>query len=91
MVTDFIIEISGTVTNPSVTNLVNNQKLTLPSISSGKLIIDGKRFVVIKNDQDILDGSNYNFFHIQPGEVGFLFEGDSPNAAVTYKWLHKFI
>lgn len=89
--TDFMIEINGTVSNPSVTNLVTNQKLTLPSISNGKLVIDGKRFVVIKSGQDILEGSNYNFFHIQPGEVGFLFEGENPNATVTYRWLHKFM
>lgn len=91
LVTDFVIEIQGTVTNPSVTNLNDNAKLTMPSISNGRLVIDGKRFAVIKNGQDILDGSNYNFSHIQPGEVGFLFEGENPNAKVTYKWLHKFM
>lgn len=90
LVTDFMIEIQGTVTNPSVTNLNTNQKLTMPSINNGRLVIDGKRFVVIRNGQDILEGSNYNFFDIQPGEVGFLFEGENPNATVTYKWLHKF-
>jgi len=89
--TDFNIEISGTVTNPNVTNLVNDKRLTLPSITNGKLVIDGKRFVVIKDGQDILEGSNYNFFFIQPGEVGFLFEGENPDAKVTYKWLHKFM
>lgn len=91
LVTDFVIEIQGTVTNPSVTNLNDNTKLTLPSISNGRLVIDGKRFVVIRNGQEILDGSNYNFFNIQPGEVGFLFEGLNPNAKVTYKWMHKFM
>ncbi len=90
LVTDFIIEIQGTVKNGSITNLNNNEKLTLPNINNGKLIIDGKRFAIIRNGEAILEGSNYNFFHIQPGEVGFLFEGDNPNATVTYKWLHKF-
>lgn len=90
LVADFIIEINGTVSNGSITNLKNNTKLTIPDISNGKIVIDGKRFVVIKNGQDILEGSNYNFFNIQPGEVGFLFKGDNPNAAVTYKWMHKF-
>lgn len=89
--TDFIIEITGTVTNPSVTNLNTQQKLTLPSIANGKLIIDGKNFVVIKDNQDILEGSNYNFFDITPGEVRLLFEGVNPNAKVTYKWVHKFM
>ena len=88
---DFAIEIVGTVTNPSVTNLNTNQTLTLPSINNGKIVIDGKRFVVIKDGQDILEGSNYNFFHIQPGEVGFLFEGENPSAIVNYRWLHKFM
>lgn len=91
LVTDFMIDIEGTVTNPQITNLVNDQTLTLPSIQNGKLSIDGKRFVVFKDGVDILEGSNYNFFQIQPGEVGFLFEGDNPNATVTYKWLHQFM
>src|SRR5699024_5531821 len=90
LVADFIIEIQGTVSNGSITNLENNQKLTLPNISNGRLLIDGKRFAIIRNGAAILEGSNYKFFHIQPGEVGFLFEGDNPNATVTYKWLHKF-
>lgn len=91
LVTDLMIDIQGTVTNPSVTNLNTNQTLTLPDINNGRLVIDGKRFVVIKDGQEILDGSNYNFFHIQPGEVGFLFEGENPDATVTYRWLHKFM
>ncbi len=90
LVADFVIEIQGTVSNGSITNLENNQKLTLPNISNGRLLIDGKRFAIIRNGAAILEGSNYNFFHIQPSEVGFLFEGDNPNATVTYKWLHKF-
>lgn len=88
---DLQLEIQGTVTNPSVTNLNDNTKLTLPSINNGRLIIDGKRFAVIRNGQDILEGSNYNFFNIQPGQVGFLFEGDNPNATVNYRWIHKFM
>ncbi|MCG5104454.1 phage tail domain-containing protein [Oceanobacillus alkalisoli] len=91
LVADFMIEIAGTVTDPSVTNLNTNQTLTLPSINNGRLVIDGKRFVVIKDGQEILDGSNYNFFHIQPGAVGFLFEGENPSATVNYGWLHKFM
>lgn len=90
LATDLMIEIQGTVQNGSITNLRNNKKLTLPNINNGKLIIDGKRFTIIRNGNAILEGSNYNFFDIQPGEVGFLFEGDNPNATVTYKWLHKF-
>ncbi|MYL56333.1 hypothetical protein GLW20_02310 [Virgibacillus halodenitrificans] len=91
IVTDFMIEIEGTVNNPQITNLINNKTLTLPSINNGKLEVNGKRFVVFKNGQDILTGFNYNFFDIQPGEVGFLFEGGNPNAKVTYKWLHKYM
>lgn len=90
LVTDFIIEIQGTVSSGSITNLDNNKKLTLPDINNGRLLIDGKRFAIIRNGASILDGSNYNFFHIQPGEVGFLFEGENPSATVTYKWIHKF-
>lgn len=91
LVTNLQLEIQGTVINPSVTNLNDNTTLTLPTINNGRLLIDGKRFAVIRNGQDILDGSNYNFFHIQPGEVGFLFEGKNPNATVTYSWMHKFM
>lgn len=90
LVADFIIEIQGTVKNGSITNTNNGTKLTIPSITNGKLVIDGKRFAVIKNGQDTLKGSNYTFFKIQSGEVSFLFEGDNPNATVTYKWMHKF-
>lgn len=90
LATHFVIEIQGTVQNGSITNLENNQKLTLPNISNGKLVVDGKRFAIIRNGTAILEGSNYNFFDIQPGEVGFLFEGDNAHATVTYKWLHKF-
>lgn len=91
LVADFVIEIQGTVTDPSVTNLNDGTKLTLPSISSGRLLINGNTYSVTRNGQDVLGGSNYNFFHIQPGEVGFLFEGEKPSATVTYKWVHKFM
>src|SRR5699024_4439312 len=49
LVTDFVIEIQGTVQNGSIKNLENNQKLTLPDISNGKLAIDGKHFSIIRN------------------------------------------
>ena len=88
-VTEFEAVIEGTVTNPKITNLVDNKTLTLPSISNGRLEIQPAE--VIKNGTTILSGSNYNFFHVQPGEVGFLFEGDNPNANVTYRWKHKFM
>src|SRR5690625_3896306 len=91
LVADFVIEIQGTVTNPSVTNLNDGTKLTLPGISNGRLLINGNTYSVTRNGQDVLGGSNYNFFHIQPGEVGFLFEGEKPSATVTYKWVHKFM
>ena len=89
--TDFIIEIVGSVKNPSVTNLNNGIKLTLPDISSGKLVINSKDYTVEKDGESTLLGSNGEFFDIQSGEVGFLFEGENPNATVTYRWLHKFV
>lgn len=89
--TDFIIEIDGSVKNPSITNLNNGIKLTLPDITNGKLTINSKDYTVIKNGVSTLLGTNGEFFRIQPGEVGFLFEGVNPNATVTYRWYHKFM
>lgn len=89
-VTEFAIEIVGTVKNPKVTNLESYQTLTLPSITNGTIEVKPTTFEIIKDGISTLVGSNYNFFNIQPGKVGFLFEGENPNATVRYKWLHKF-
>jgi phage-related protein len=84
------VEIIGTVTDPSVTNLVDNQVLTLPSIVNGKIEVKPKTFEIIKDGVSTLLGTNNNFLTVQPGEVGFLFNGENPNATVKYKWLHEF-
>lgn len=89
--TDFIISIEGTVNSPRVTNLETNVTLTLPNISNGIIEINSKDFTVVKNGVSSLIGTNGNFFDIPPENAGFLFEGISPNAKVSYKWLHKFL
>ena len=88
MFTDFIIEINGTVTNPSVTLTQTGAKLNLPSISNQTLTIDSSSFSVKVDGQSSIIG---DFFKMVSGDNGFLFEGENPNATVTYKWKHKFI
>jgi predicted phage tail component-like protein len=91
MVTDFIVEIEGTVTNPSITLTNTGVKITLPSINNQKITVDSSKYAVKVDGIDSLVNTNAKFFSMVPGDNGFLFEGDNSNATVTYKWKHKFI
>jgi len=89
--TDFIIEISGSVINPSITNLATGENLTLPDMRNNKIKINSRTYSIEVDGKSTLKGTNGNFFSIQPGEDGFLFQGIDPSAVITYKWLHKFL
>jgi len=89
LITDFDVVIEGTVLNPSITHLEANKKLLLPSLNNQKLELDSARFIMKVDGVSQLAGTD--FFSLLPGDNGFLFEGESPNATVTYKWKHKFI
>jgi phage-related protein len=87
--TDFIVTIEGTVANPSITHLETSKKLILPSITNQKLEIDSSRFTMKVNSISRLSGTD--FFSLISEDNSLLFEGENPNAKVTYKWKHKFL
>lgn len=87
--TDFILSINGTANNPSITHLETNKKLILPSITNQIIEIDSSTFSITVDGVSNLSGTD--FFSLVSGGNGFLFEGESPNATVTYKWKHKFL
>lgn len=91
--TAFEVEISGTVTNPKITNQATGKTLFLPSIRNQKMKIDTSKFNVTVNDNNKLaDVLGIEDFMLQSGDNPLLFESTStPNATVTYKWKHKFL
>jgi predicted phage tail component-like protein len=91
LVTDFVVVIEGTVSNPSITLTNTGEKITLPSIQNQKIEIDSSNFSVKVDGIYDLSNTNANFFKMLPGDNGFLFEGLNPNTTVTFKWKHKFI
>lgn len=87
-----ILEIEGTMLNPSITHIESGKKLILPSIYSSRTIeIDSSKYTIKSNGYNILFETNEEFIALFPKNNGFLFEAESPNATVTYKWKHKFI
>jgi phage-related protein len=87
--TELILTIQGTVTNPSITHLETGTILTLPSINNETMVINSSNFTVKVGEVNSLVGTD--FIKIISGDNGFLFEGENPNATVTYQWKHKFL
>lgn len=88
--THVIFKISGTIKNASITHQQSNIELTLPNMTNGIMLIDTKDASISINGHSLLEGSNYNFFSILPGNNGFLFKSENPKAKVTFEWLHEF-
>ncbi|MBT2736169.1 phage tail family protein [Bacillus sp. ISL-7] len=87
----FIVEINGTVMNPTITNQTTGETIILPTITNQKLTLDCKKFTVKVNDVNKLSQYYGDFINLVSGDNSLLFTGGSPNATVTYKWKHKFI
>lgn len=88
--TPVAMEIYGSVSNPSVTNLNTGERLMLPSITNATLTV-GLDKTVLVNGSNALDDYLGDFIIATPGNVSLLFEGENPNCQVTYEWKHKFI
>lgn len=89
----FIVQIDGTVTNPTITNLTTGDSLVLAtSISNQTLLIDSDRKIITIDGENALNYlSSGDFFDLQTGSNKFQFEGTNPNAAVTFQWVHQFM
>ncbi|MGD7051418.1 phage tail domain-containing protein [Sutcliffiella horikoshii] len=85
------IEVEGSVNYPRLTNLTTGVQMQLPSISNQVMVIDANRFTVKVDGVSKLTLHKGDFLHLAPTLNQLLFEGGSPNAAVRYKWNHKFI
>lgn len=88
--TTISIKIIGTIKDASITHQQSEVELTLPDMIDGIMLVDTKKSSIILNSVSLLEGSNYNFFEILPGDNGFLFQSKVPNAKVTFEWLHEF-
>lgn len=87
------LTISGVVTNPKITNQTTGETMSLPSLTSSTdvLEIDSDKYTVKLNGKNTLKNISGVFLFLVSGENSLLFEGDSPNATVTYRWKHKFM
>ncbi|OAS21132.1 distal tail protein Dit [Paenibacillus oryzisoli] len=92
MFTPMIMRISGTVTNPTITNVVNGQSMTIATtITNQTLVIDCTKYTVKIDGVNALEYVTGDILGLAPGENQFLFTGTNPNASITYQWRHKFI
>lgn len=87
------LSIAGRITNPKITNQTTGEILYLPSLEnfSDELEIDATKYTIKKNGKNALSEYSGAFLFLAPGENGLQFDGESPNAKVTYLWRHKFI
>lgn len=89
--TPLIIEISGNVTNPKITNYNNDQYIQInTTLSNQVLLIDGEKMTVTIDGVNALNDMTGDFIDMDPGNNGFFFDGTNQYAHVTYKWEHKF-
>ena len=90
--TPLIVEISGNVTNPTITNVDTNQQISIATtLSNQTLVIDGEKMTVTIDGANAISLMSGDFIDLQSGGNGFIFEGINPYATVTYKWGHKFL
>lgn len=90
--TPLIIEISGDVTNPKITNNNNDQYIQITTtLSNQVLIIDGEKMTVTIDGVNALKYMTGDFIDLEPNGNGFFFDGTSPYAHVTYNWKNKFL
>lgn len=91
----FICTITGTVTNPKITNETTGDyiEITTTLTGSDSLVINSSNYTVKKNGVDILSSvSAGDFFSLeyQDNDLKYEYSGLTANATVTYGWLHKF-
>lgn len=84
------ITIKGTVKDGSITHLLTNQTLKLPSITNGVIVVDTETFNLSVNGVDVLEFEG-DFFDLVEGSNGLLFKAEQANATVSYGWLHKYM
>lgn len=91
--TPLIIDITGDVINPRITNQTTGKTLYLPTITGGqKMTVDTGKFTVKVNGASKLTGvKGIEDFTLASGDNSLLFEGGLPSASVTFKWKHKFM
>lgn len=89
--TPLIMEIKGTVTNPSLTEMKSGQVMKLPSLSNQKLVVNASTYTATVDGVNAFsDVTNIDLL-FKSGDIKLKFEGGSPNATVTFKWKHKFM
>lgn len=92
LTTPLIVTITGTVTNPSITNQDTGKTIAITYALSGQtLVIDGKRMTVTIDGVNAMQYVSGDFVNLVEGSNGLFFSGTSPNATATYGWLHKFL
>lgn len=93
MTTPLIVTIVGAVTNPTITNANTGETITITTTLGAlqTLVIDGKKKTVTIDGVNKLNLMSGVFVNLLQGSNGLTFSGTSPNATVTYNWLHKFV
>lgn len=90
--TPLIVEISGNVTNPKITNTANGQWMAVnASIQNQVLRIDGEKMTVTIDGINAMQYFSGDFIQLVPDGNGLVFDGGKPNAQVTFLWKHKFL
>jgi predicted phage tail component-like protein len=90
--TPLIIEIVGSVVNPTITNNSTGQSITITtSLANQTLLINGKGGTITINGVSAAGQMIGDFLELAEGENKFIFTGIAPNASVTYKWINKIL
>lgn len=90
--TPLIIEISGNVINPKITNNNNGQYIQInTTLFNQVLIIDSDKMTVTIDGANAMKYMTGDFIQMEPEDNGFFFYGINPYAHVTYNWEHKFL
>lgn len=90
--TNATITISGTVTNPQITNNTTGLSMTISAaLTAQTLIVNTENYTIE------IDGTNYlhkmsgNWFGLVTGTNTFVFNGTAPNANITFDWVDNWL